>query len=102
MTQVFLKLNLLTSHRCVDIPIDIPFDDKVGSVSTCRERQWHARPPKVEIPFKFSVTFIASSFAKVLELAKLFNSVLKVICNQNDQNWNSMPNKQGSVGFTST
>ena len=61
-----------------------------------------ARPPKVEIPFKFYVTFIAFSFAKVFELVKLFNSVLKVICSQNDQKWNNMPNKQGSVGITRT
>ena len=61
-----------------------------------------ARPPKVEIPFKFYVPFIAFSFAKVFELVKLFNSVLKVICSQNDQKWNNMPNKQGSVGITRT
>ena len=61
-----------------------------------------ARPPKVEMPFKFYVTFIAFSFAKVFELVKLFNSVLKVICSQNDQKWNNMPNKQGSVGITRT
>ena len=61
-----------------------------------------ARPPKVEMHFKFYVTFIAFSFTKVFELVKLFNSVLKVICSQNDQKWNNMPNKQGSVGITRT